>query len=234
MTNVNFAQSIEGEITYQVTLNSEKLIEKLKKDTLITAPFRFQKKEQIESSWPINFILLFNENEAIYKPEFDLDDLRDKQMGMNETGMVACDDFIYYTNLNLKEHFKQYFFLQQVVISTDTINWHLEKESKLIGKYLCYKATATLMEELPNLELFTNKIVAWYTDEIPVTYGIQNLNGLPGLTIALDIETSEGDLSYIATNIDLNSKEKKIIKKPTGKKITHHDYINIVRESGMY
>ena len=231
--NYGCAQITEGKVVYHVTLNKKQSIKKLKKDTLMSENLKAARMEKINSSWPLKFFLLFNENEAIYKPEYDLNRVRDFQKGPNETGIVSGNDFVYYTNLKMNEEFKQYFFdAPYMVIRTDSINWRMENESKLIGPYLCHKATATLLEELPNHDIYSNKIVAWFTDQIPVTYGIRNLNGLPGLMIELDIEVPDGNLSYVVFDMDLNPKEKVIIKKPKGKSFSHHEWMDFIRNTG--
>ena len=61
------------------------------------------------------------------------------------------------------------------------------------------------------------KPVAWFTPEIPVSFGPLKYNGLPGLVIL--VELSKRTIS--ASEIILNPKKEIIIKKTLkGKKIT--------------
>jgi hypothetical protein len=49
--------------------------------------------------------------------------------------------------------------------------------------------------------------------------------------IELDIEVPDGDLSYVIFDMDLNPKGKVIIKKPKGKSISHHEWMNFIRNT---
>jgi GLPGLI family protein len=54
------------------------------------------------------------------------------------------------------------------------ISWKLEKETKKVGNFNCKKATTNFRGR---------SYVAWYTAEIPVSYGPWKLQGLPGLIL---------------------------------------------------
>ena len=67
----------------------------------------------------------------------------------------------------------------------DTIpkyNWNLHSETKELIGYLCKKATTTVNKEGRNLT-----IVAWYTNEIPISDGPKDYTGLPGLILQVRI-----------------------------------------------
>jgi GLPGLI family protein len=61
-----------------------------------------------------------------------------------------------------------------------TLHWKLEKESKKIGNFTCFKATANFRGR---------DYIAWYTIDIPLPYGPWKLNNLPGLILeAYDVD----------------------------------------------
>ena len=117
-----------------------------------------------------------------------------------------------------------------------SLNWKLDNESKMIGKYLCFKATS--IREVKSLEFDseedgenvsdelveetkTQTIVAWYTSDIPVNHGPEEYWGLPGLIMELNVDKTQ----YVCTKIVMNSKDRIEISEPTkGKEITQEKY----------
>lgn len=225
----SFGQTIEGKIIYQATLYTDIYIKELKNNKEIPVYKKRLKIQDALSARPIKFFLLFKGNESLYHAEFDLNMQRDMGLEMNLLGLVAGDDYICYTNLTTNENFRQSFWMNNVIINVKPLVWELTKETKKIEKYTCYKATATLKEEREQEGFLSDQIIAWYTPQIPVGFGVQNFGGLPGLTLELTQYTERGILFYKATKIELNPKEKIIIKKPKGKKISHKEFIEMTR-----
>jgi len=219
----------KGKIVYKASLNTELYILQLMYDTEMSDFLRNVRLQKALESKPMNFFLLFDNNESLYHAEFDLNMQRDMGLGMNLTGMVAGVDYICYSNLKTKENFRQSFWMDNIIINVKPIVWELTKETKKIDEYTCYKATTILKEEKENGGYLSDFIVAWYTNQIPVPFGIQNFGGLPGLALELTQNTERGILFYKATNIELNSNEKILIKKPKGKGISHEEFIEIIR-----
>ncbi len=221
------SQSNTGKVIYRASINTDSYVEGIKKDKRIKEDIKKLKMSNASRSIPMNFFLFFNGNESLYHAEYDLNEQRDMQIGWNQTGVVAGDDYISYVNIATKENLKQNFFLDKLLISVVPLEWVLTQETKKIGDYICFKATSILKEEREEGGCYSEPITAWYTPEIPVTFGIQNFTGLPGLTLELFIETKYGELQYKATSIELNVKKIKI-KKPKGKVITHKKYIELI------
>jgi len=104
--------------------------------------------------------------------------------------------------------------------------WKLEKETKKIGNYTCFKAVATEEFEDRDFEtdsvtLQTRKIIAWYTPEIPVSHGPEKLYGLPGLIL----EVAKDKQMLLCTKIVLNPMDAVVVKRPTkGKKVNQEKY----------
>ena len=124
-------------------------------------------------------------------------------------------------------------------------------ESKQIGQYTCFKATASVPtaeltwfdfswgdlrnntevasveggaveEEVP----MTN-IEAWYTLQVPVSHGPAEYWGLPGLIL----EVSARNTTMLCSKIVMNPEEKIEIEAPDkGKEITKSDYQTTIRE----
>lgn len=63
-------------------------------------------------------------------------------------------------------------------------DWKIHAETKIILGYTCKKATT---ESHPFTKNKRN-IVAWYTEEIPISDGPTNYSGLPGLILEVEID----------------------------------------------
>src|SRR5690606_42056346 len=94
----------------------------------------------------------------------------------------------------------------------------------------CYKAIAKIDTEQTVGMNFISPVIAWYTPQIPVQVGIQNFNGLPGLTLELTAEFENGKIHYNAIKIELNPKQQIKIAKPKGKKlISEREYVELIK-----
>jgi GLPGLI family protein len=227
---VGNTQVFKAKITYEATLDNSTYYNRLINDTTITEFSRNAKLEDIQTTRPMNFMLFINGTVALYKAEFSLPEQKRLGLGPNRTGAVARDDNTYYTNLLTNERFYQNFFTPEILVNMDKVDWVLTNESKKIGVYTCYKAIATITSKQLNGMNFLSPIIAWYTPEIPTSYGIQSFNGLPGLTLELITDYESGKVVYKAIGIDLNP-ENVFIEKPTGnRQISQQDYIEYIKK----
>lgn len=213
--------------------------------------------QRMKSMFEKTYILTFNKTESIYKEEEALE--APGQGGGRFRGMMSSftggDQY-----KNVKEHLflqDQEFFGKQFLIkdALPQLKWIMGSETKQIGKYLCFKATATKVstdfnftsfrrppdrnnekakdsskvKELKNEEEKPNEIeiVAWYTMQIPVNQGPGEYWGLPGLIL----EVSADRTTILCSKIVLNPNEKTTIKVPSkGKEVTKEEYNKIVKK----
>ena len=93
-------------------------------------------------------------------------------------------------------YFKEVFYINDSIVN---INWKITKETKKIGKFNCKKATTNFRGR---------KYIAWYTIDIPVSYGPWKLQGLPGLI--LEAYDTDKFVYWYFKNIDYptNSKDE--------------------------
>lgn len=233
------AQNFQGQAIYQtkvnvsITLDSTKM-GKQKADEL---------QKMMQKHFEKKYILDFNQFESIYKEEEKLD----QPGGSGSIRMMGFGGDVYYKNIkekryvNQKESFSKEFLIKD---SLPVLNWELNKESKMIGDYLCFKATAVKQvrdhkreydemekEESPseNAPKYYKdlEIVAWYTPEIPVNNGPSEFWGLPGLILELHRDKT----IYLCEKITINPKEAKPILEPDkGKEVTQDEYDAIMEE----
>lgn len=145
-------------------------------------------------------------------------------LGINLKGNFYSD-FDKNEILNQKESFGEFFIVKGEL---NEYKWILHNETKLIGRFLCYKATA--IEEIKNPisnKIMRNLITCWYTPEIPIKCGIGKYTNVPGLVVMIENDNSSVTLNEVI----LNPKNAiKIIKPTKGKIITIEEFNNIGKE----
>ncbi len=208
----------------QTTISADKVIgDNIDEDTKKLILDQLREKNQK------NYILLFNKNESLYKEEEKLQPETNK--GMIVIGGASSGK--QYKNISSNTFIEEKDFLGKQFLISDTIpklDWKLENQSKQIGQYTAFKATA--LKSTKNLfkqdstTLKKNILVtAWYTPQIPISNGPGEYGGLPGLILELNIQRT----TILCNKIILNPKETIQIKPPTnGKKVTRNKYNAIV------
>jgi GLPGLI family protein len=228
--NISFAQTLNGKVIYEATLNPQAYIDKVGKDSIMPKARKESRIKRALKAAPVNFHLLFNGTESLYKAEYDMETNRRLGLLLNQTGNVGEQEKIYYKNIKTQEMFYQSFWTQNVLVTINKLDWNLTQETKKIGSYTCYKATATINSEQLHGMNFLSPVIAWYTPQIPVPFGIQRFNGLPGLTLELIADYENGEIRYVATKIELNPEKEIKIKKPKGKKrVSEQEYIEMIK-----
>lgn len=162
--------------------------------------------------------------------------------GMKMFANIMGGNSSYYKNTSTKELLEQTDLYGKEFLVTDSLTdwkWKLGKESKKIGSYTCYKATAIRTmktatfsrgaegENEQKEEVVEQEIIAWWTPEIPISQGPRNYWGLPGLIM----ELNDGKTTMVCSQVILNPKEKVEIKIPKdGKKVTNKEYAEIMKD----
>ncbi|MBM6499864.1 GLPGLI family protein [Flavobacterium macrobrachii] len=205
-------------------------------------------EEAMKKASEKQYVLIFNKIECLYEEEQKLDK-PEANNGMSVTVSFSSAGKKY---LNLKDKnsivedniFGKEFLVVEPLVKPE---WKLIDETKKIGEYNCFKAELVIPvsekqkkeyeeflkkeEKKPALfkiEKPEDKIVtAWYSPEIPVSFGPDNYWGLPGLIL----EVNDGDNMLLCSKVVLTNKEKTEIKAPTnGKKITQKKFDEILKK----
>lgn len=205
---------------------------------------RFQ--ERMKSFLEKQYTLVFNKEESIYKEEERIEAPNSgRGWGGFSSGLSGGPK---YKNVKTKELLQdQEFFGKQFLIKDELepLAWKMGSETKQIGQYACFKATAIIPdtsfdwgsrsrrndeekdESKEGEEEKTIEVVAWYTPQVPINQGPDNYWGLPGLIL----EVSAGRTTILCTKIVMNPKEKEEIKKPEkGEEVTQEEYTKITTE----
>ncbi len=192
------------------------------------------------------YVLTFNKQESMFLEEEKIDAISgatDSWGGYFSRG----DQYKNTKENNLIQ--AQEFYGKRFLVKDDLyrIDWQLGSETKQIGQYTCYKATATIPTteiawynfswgdlrpakkdpDTGEVKVKTTTVEAWYAPQIPVSHGPGEFWGLPGLIL----EVSAGDTAMLCAEITLNPKEKIKIKAPSkGQEITKKEYTATIRK----
>ncbi len=206
-----FTQEVSGKVTYIVSVEpfSDKKIDSITKSSKVkNLKMNSWMKSVLKNTPDVNAFLEFNKQESIYYVEDKMQNDGKSILNMNRT--YAGGDNKYYKNSNTKEFYHESDVFDELsLIDLPKKKWNITQESKVIGGYLCYKAI--------DLDYKNNSTFAWFTPQIPVSFGPKVWADLPGLVLEVQLKKRK----FIATKIVLNPKDKIIINKPTkGKRVT--------------
>ncbi len=95
--------------------------------------------------------------------------------------------------------------------STRKINWKITTEMRTIAGYNCRRANALVMDSI--------YVVAFYTDEIPVSGGPESFTGLPGMI--LGVALPHENITWFATNVTDTPIGDDKLKAPTKGKVVN-------------
>jgi len=235
------AQEFQGQAIYQsktffdIKLDSSKMSSEMQKN------IKEMLKRQMEKTFELNF----NKTASTYNEQAKLEQPGSGQGVMQFLSSGANN--VYYKDTKQKTYANQTELFGKIFLIKDSLpnlEWKLEKESKMIGNYLCFKATAEKkrarmqmnfrggtqnnskknekpLDSLPETILIT----AWYTPQIPVNQGPNEYWGLPGLIL----EVGFGKTILLCSKIVLNPKDKGSIAIPDkGKEVSQVEFDDIV------
>ena len=245
------AQDFQGLVVYQSKTKLD-----IKLDSSRIPPDR-QKRimEMMKRQFEKKYELRFNKTASTYKEQAKLEQ-PGGQGNFRFFGGGSAN--LYYKDTKEQSYANQTDLFGKNFLVKDHLkkmDWKLEKESKMIGNYMCFKATATQKintrgfrfrpgpprpprrgDQNKQKDTATFKkdtmpkfrtITAWYTPQIPVNQGPKEYWGLPGLIL----EVSFDKTMLLATKIILNPKDKKPLKTPDkGKVVTQAEYDKILQK----
>ena len=208
-------------------------------------------KNRLEKS----YVLIFNKEESLFKEDEKLD--VDAVSGATNSWGKNFSQGFQYKNVKTNTQIQNQEFYGKLFLVKDKlqpIEWKMGTETKKIGNYTCFKATASVpttdltwysfsWDRLRNTnyeqnidstnvetkqdEIQMTDIEAWYTPQLPVSHGPSEYWGLPGLIL----EVSAGNTTTLCTEIVLNPEEKDKIEAPDrGKEITKKEYQKTIVE----
>jgi len=205
-------------------------------------------KERMKPFLEPVYILTFDKTKSIYQQEETLD-APGSGGGRGWGKMWASAGGPVYKDIATQKSLQSTEFMgKKFLISNDQnkIKWVMEKEQKMIGNYLCFKATAQVskpktmtsvwrkaekendsIKDSANYEAQEeySMVTAWYTPQIPVSHGPAEFGGLPGLILELTTDRTV----MLCTRVVMNPEKRIQISEPTkGEFVSRTEFENIV------
>lgn len=167
-----------------------------------------------------HFTLSFNDTKTLYK-------FIEENTGNNYFSFSSFNDNTVFKDFNTGSMVSRKSFYQETYLIQDSIKqlkWKITDEIRTIAGFECKKATAIIMDSV--------FVVAFYTDQIPVSSGPESFSGLPGMIMGLAIPRLH--TTWYATKVQLQApKETELIAPAKGKKISSKDFdLRIKKMSG--
>lgn len=216
--------------------------------------------ERMKSMFERTYILTFNKSESVYKEEEKLD--APGGGGRGGFRMMSVGGGVHYKNVKEQQLLQeQEFFGKQFLVkdSLEKLEWVLGSETKQIGQYTAFKATA--VKKTDELD-FSNmrrrgrnndakkdeaKVDSTKTTKITEEIEIPKevtvtawytpqipINQGPGDYWGLPgliLEVQSGRTTILCSKIVMNPEEKKAIKAPSkGKEVTRKEYADTVKK----
>ncbi len=257
VSSVVKAQEFQGMAVYQSKTSISEFKSRIDENKELTPEIKKRIEDRMKSMSEKTFILNFDKSASIYKEEEKLEaPSQGEGGGGNRSRMMSAmmpSGGTYYKNVKDKSYSVDREFMGKEFLVKDSLpnlKWKIEAETRVIGGYNCFKATALKQVSKTDFRNLTPKkeetptakpvgetkktsfmdalempkeitVTAWYTPEIPVNQGPEGYWGLPGLIL----EVNDGKTVILCSKIVLNPKVKAEIKAPTkGKLISQQDF----------
>ncbi|MCF8323260.1 MAG: GLPGLI family protein [Flavobacterium sp.] len=244
------AQEFQGKAEYFSKRIQKMQVNKAPEEQGMSPEMEKAFQEAMKSATEKQYTLSFNKSECLYEEQEKLEKPEASANGGFSISVSFSGEGKKYLNLKDKicieeaDIFGKEFLIVEPLEKPD---WKLLNETKKIGDYNCFKAELIVQvtekqkeeykeflkkeEAKPSLfkmeEPKDKVIIAWYTPEIPVSFGPKNYWGLPGLIL----EINEEESIILCSKVTLSNKEKSKIKVPnTGEKVTQKKFDEIQKK----
>lgn len=196
------------------------------------------------------YVLTFNKEESTFYEDEKLDAMSGAtdSWGKNFTPGEQYKNVKTNTQVQEQEFYGKQFLVKD---NLQPIVWKMGTETKQIGKYTCFKATASIptneltwynfsWDKVRNTneqnadstavepeDIKMTEVEAWYSPQIPVSHGPLEYWGLPGLIL----EVSADNTTMLCSKIVLNPKETiEIVAPEKGKIVSKTEYTETIIE----
>jgi GLPGLI family protein len=212
----------QGLITFEKKVNMYALIKDLiKKNPKDSYLPRFMEEYQKKNGQfkVLQSTLAFSKDQTLFtpiEPETTENDFFD-DFGSSQQNNVISTNTVAQTSVAQKKVYEELYLVKD---STRKINWKITNEIRNIAGYDCRRANAVIMDSI--------YVVAFYTDQIPVSGGPESFTGLPGMILGVALPYEH--ITWFATKlVDQPITEAKLKAPTKGKPLTNAQLISTLK-----
>lgn len=245
------AKQFQGMAVYESKTSTADFKANMSGNREITPEMQKMIEERMKAMFEKTFILHFDKSASIYKEEEKLEAPGGQQGGFRMMSSMMGGGGTYYKDAKTKTYTVDKEFMGKEFLVKDSLpklNWKMESETRQIGNYLCYKATAVVPASKSDFRNFrprrdeekkkedeektkdASEKKTNLMDEVEIPKEvIVTAWYTPEIPVnqgpesywglpGLILEVSDGKTTILCSKIVLNPKDKASIKAPTGGK----------------
>ncbi|MFN3969104.1 GLPGLI family protein [Flavobacterium sp.] len=254
-------KDFQGMAVYESKTSTSDFKSRFEGNKEITPEMQKMIEERMKKMFEKTFFLNFDKSASIYKEEEKLDAPGQGQGGFRMMSSMMGGGGTYYKNVKDKTYKVDKEFMGKEFLVKDSLvnyNWQMTGETRVIGGYNCFKATAVIPASKTDFRNFRPKkeeekkddkakeetkdgTKTSFMDQIELPKEItitawytpeipvsQGPEGYWGLP-GLILEVNDGKTTILCSKIVLNPKDKAEIKAPSnGKEVSQKEYDEIV------
>lgn len=165
------------------------------------------------------FNLSFNKDKAIYQPGREPDKKMEPWLLGPAKENQVLTDFNSGEILSRRKVFEENFVVRD---SLGRVSWKITSETREIAGFECRKAVGVISDSV--------YVVAFYTDEIPVSGGPESFGGLPGMILGLAVPRLY--TTWFATKVEITEAPAAAFRiNERGKKINAEQVAQILKST---
>lgn len=231
------AQMKEGKISYERKINMHRNLPDPQMKSMVPE-FRTDK-----------FELIFNESVSLFRSVVDEEapDPFANAGGGGGGGMrfnFRMPTANTFTDIAKQMQYEERAFFEKEFLIVDSIKqykWKLSEETKTIAKQLCKKATTMISAPQMRMRISIGgganntdttantprapketELVVWYAENIPVSFGPDSYNGLPG--VIMEIDQDNGASVTTAVEVSTKYPKKELVAPTKGEKMNRAQF----------
>jgi GLPGLI family protein len=214
---------VNGVIEFEKKVNMFSVIKKeinKENEAFLTQAFEQYKKNQPQFR-TFKSTLSFSKDKTLFSP------VESSEPGPNFFSWhpASMQPNTVYTDLEKGNSSIQKRIFEQTYLVKDSvrkINWKITSELRDIAGYACRRANAVIMDSI--------YVVAFFTEQIPVSGGPETFSGLPGMILGVALPHEH--ITWFATSVTDKPLEKAIMEPTKGKPLDYRQ-LRTTLESSM-
>lgn len=177
-------------------------------------------KDKVKPFYVRYFDLSFNAHRSLYKPG------REAETPKITWGLPPGAENVVVQDLESHTLTAQKTLYEQTFLIKDTLpkyRWKILSEVREIAGYRCRKAITIICDSV--------YVVAFYTDEIPLNAGPEQMGGLPGMILELAVPRLY--TTWVATKVEVSSIADKDLNPPSKGKVCSLAQVESLISAGL-